>query len=100
MPPAFVPQPLLQPWDAARVVSLYPNASDAAAASLNLTKMHEPEDLNLGEYSDGDRITTITNVHSPSFDMYPARGTTTGTCVILVPVSAYAHAHLDFQGCG
>ena len=57
MPPAFVPQLLLQPCGAARVVSLYPDPADAAAASLNLAKTHEPETYNLGKYSDGDRIT-------------------------------------------
>jgi endo-1,4-beta-xylanase len=54
---------------------------------LNLAKVHEPEVYNLGKYAAGrDRITTITNVHSPSFDMYPVRGAgSTGACAILVP---------------
>merc|ERR1711969_260870 len=75
---AFVPEPLLP---GGSVTPLYPDGTP----SLQADRAHEPETYNLGDYAPGDRINTVTNVHSPSFDMYPARGRSTGACAILVP---------------
>ena len=76
----FVPSPLLP---GGIVTSLYPEGT----YSLNAARVHEPEVYNLGDYTPGDRIHTITNVHSPSFDLYQARSPApaTGACAILVP---------------
>ena len=80
----FVPRPLLP---GGIVTPLYREPADAAAALLNEQRVHGPETYNLGDYRGPDeRIATVTNVHSPSFDMYGARGgEDTGACVILVP---------------
>jgi acetyl esterase/lipase len=77
---AFVPQPLLPGGD---VVQLYPEGTP----SLDASRAREPEVYNLGEHRPGDRIHTITHVHSPSFDMYAARSPAprTGACAILIP---------------
>jgi acetyl esterase/lipase len=79
--PPFVPEPLLP---GGLVKSLYPDGT----APLNArARAHESEVYNLGDYHLGDRIHTITNVHSPSFDLYKARSPApkTGACAILVP---------------
>lgn len=76
----FVPSPLLP---GGIVTSLYPEGT----CTLNAARVDEPEVYNLGNYAPGDRIHTITNVHSPSFELYQARSPApiTGTCAILVP---------------
>lgn len=101
-PAPFLPAPLLPGGE---VVPLYrpvarrwEDSSDASFDSdgqridrsggipfLNVERLHEPEVYNMGNYSEGDKVQAITNIHNPSFDFYSAGGT--GACVILVPVS-------------
>ena len=109
-PAPFLPAPLLPGGE---VVPLYrpiarrwEDSSDASFDSdgqridrsggipfLNVERLHEPEEYNMGNYSEGDKIQAITNIHYPSFDFYSAGATKdlpaggTGACIILVPVS-------------
>eukprot|EP01043_Picozoa_sp_COSAG02_P002870 COSAG02_NODE_68_length_42582_cov_52.351129_6_plen_303_part_00 len=89
-PPPFVPQPLL-PGGIVR--SLFDAATDAPL--INKLRLHEPEVYNGGEWKPGDKIHGITNIHNPSFDIYPVAGP--GCCVILVPGGG--HRVLGVGGC-
>jgi len=65
---------------------------------VNAARMHEPEVYNGGQWQPGDKIQGITNIHSPSFDIYAvAAPASTGACVILVPGGG--HRVLGVGGC-
>lgn len=90
----FVPAPLL-PGGIVR--PLFVDAADFPHL-VNTSRLHEPEVYNGGKYLPGDKIYSITNIHNPSFDIYPvAASASTGCCVILVPGGG--HRALGVGGC-
>ena len=87
----FLPVPLLP---GGIVTPLF----ESDAPFVNAARIHEPEVYNGGQWEPGEKIHGITNIHNPSFDLYPAAGpASTGCCVILVPGGG--HRVLGVSGC-